>query len=356
MSKYLNLAFVSLLAMPALGQEMEIGREALSEEIAAWNVDVMPDGTGLPEGSGDVMTGETLFLEYCASCHGDFAEGLGNWPALAGGEGTLDRKDPVKTVGSYWPYLSTVWDYVHRSMPFGQAQILTADETYAITAYILYSNYLVEEDFVLSRETFSDVEMTNADGFIVDDRPETEYPVFSKEPCMENCKDNVEVTMRASNLDVTPGSSDEEEDAAESETAPSANVEAESEEPKAEDAQPEAEATNDAPAEGNTPDPELIAAGEKVFAKCKACHMVGEGAKNRAGPVLNGVVGREAGSYEGFKFSDALKDSGITWDEESLKAFLADPRGTIPKNKMGFPGLKSDEDIAALIAWLKTQE
>jgi len=181
-----------------------LGRPALPEEIAAWDVDVLPDGTGLPEGSGDVATGESVFAAKCASCHGDFAEGVGNWPKLAGGEGTLADKDPVKTVGSYWPYLSTTWDYVHRSMPFGDAQSLTNDEVYAITAYILYSNYLVEDDFTLSHENFTDIELPNADGFIVDDRAETEYPLWTTEPCMSDCKDNVEITMRARVLDVTP--------------------------------------------------------------------------------------------------------------------------------------------------------
>ncbi len=100
---------------------------------------------------------------------------MDNWPVLAGGFGTLGDKDPVKTVGSYWPYLSTVWDYVNRSMPFGEAQSLSADEVYAIVAYMLYSNDLVDEDFVLSDTNFAEFEMHNARGFVVDDRPETEY-------------------------------------------------------------------------------------------------------------------------------------------------------------------------------------
>ncbi|SFA52137.1 cytochrome c [Paracoccus halophilus] len=181
-----------------------LGRPALPEEVAAWDLDVSPDGTGLPEGSGDVATGEEIYLEQCAACHGDFAEGLDNWPALSGGEGTLDRVDPERTIGSYWPHLSTVWDYVHRSMPFGNAQILTPDETYAITAYLLYSNGLAEDDFVLSNENFAEIRMPNAGGFIPDDRAASEYPVFSAAPCMENCKDSVEITMHASVLDVTP--------------------------------------------------------------------------------------------------------------------------------------------------------
>lgn len=181
-----------------------LGRLATEDEVAAWNVDVMPDGTGLPVGSGSVADGEVLFSEKCAACHGEFAEGVDNWPKLAGGDGTLADEDPLKTVGSYWPYLSTAWDYIHRSMPFGGAQVLTPDETYAIVAYILYSNYLVDDEFVLSNENFLEVEMPNADGFIVDDREETEYAKWRAEPCMTNCKDDVKITKRATVLDVTP--------------------------------------------------------------------------------------------------------------------------------------------------------
>lgn len=196
-------------AAPAAVQPLGLGRAALPEETAAWNLDVSPDGTGLPEGSGNVTTGEEIYLEQCAACHGDFAEGLDNWPPLSGGEGTLDREDPEKTIGSYWPHLSTVWDYVHRSMPFGNAQILTPDETYAVTAFLLYSNGLVEDDFVLSDENLTGVRMPNADGFIEDDRAETEYLAFSAEPCMQDCKESVEITMHASVLDVTPGNGDD---------------------------------------------------------------------------------------------------------------------------------------------------
>ena len=159
-------AVTQAAASPNTGATFGLGRPATDDEIAAWDVKVMPDGRGLPEGSGSVEDGEMLFSENCAVCHGEFAEGSGNWPKLAGGDDTLADEDPLKTVGSYWPYLSTTWDYVHRSMPFGAAQTLSADDTYAITAYILYSNFMVDEDFVLSKENFLEVEMPNADGFM----------------------------------------------------------------------------------------------------------------------------------------------------------------------------------------------
>lgn len=172
-----------------------LGRQALPIEIKAWDGDVSPDGTGLPIGSGDAIYGEEVFAEQCAICHGDFAEGVDNWPELAGGMDTLADEDPVKTVGSYWPYLSTTWDYVKRSMPFGNAQSLSNDDVYAIVAYILYSNDLIEDDFVLSNETFLDVEMPNASGFIIDDRTTSEAHFWNKEVCMSDCKDTVEITM-----------------------------------------------------------------------------------------------------------------------------------------------------------------
>ena len=95
------------------------------------------------------------------------------------------------------------------------------------------------------------------------------------------------------------------------------------------------------------------AAGEKVFAKCKICHQIGEGAKNSVGPVLSGVVGRKAGSYPDYHYSDANKNSGITWDEAALKEYFRDPKAKVPGTKMVFPGLKSDDDIANVIAYLK---
>ncbi len=204
MSRFLEVALVaSLLAGGVFAQTLGIGREATGDEIAAWNIDVRPDGLGLPEGSGNVLDGEELFTESCAVCHGDFGEGVGRYPALAGGFGTLADDRPVKTVGSYWPYLSTAWDFIHRAMPYGDAQTLSDDDVYAILAYILYLNDIVDdEEFVLSRENFTDIVMPNAENFFFDDRAETEIPVFNDD-CMENCKDSVEITARAS-PDLTP--------------------------------------------------------------------------------------------------------------------------------------------------------
>ncbi|PIE11360.1 MAG: MFS transporter [Rhodobacterales bacterium] len=333
-----------------------LGREATAEEIAAWDVNVTPDGTGLPEGSGSVLDGETLFIDNCAACHGEFAEGLDNWPKLAGGDGTLADDDPVKTVGSYWPYLSTTWDYVHRSMPYGNAQMLSADDTYAIVAYILYSNYLVEDDFVLTKENFLEVEMPNAGGFFEDDRETAEAHFWGAEACMENCKDHTpEITKKATDLNVTPG---QDHSAAamveETEAAP---------EDAAEAAAPEAveEAAAEAPAAETAVaavDPALVADGAKVFRKCQACHQVGEGASNRVGPVLNGVVGRAAATVDGFRYSPAMQakgDEGLVWTEEVLHEYLANPRSYVKGTSMGFAGLRDQAEIDAVIAYIQSE-
>lgn len=352
------------------GTRFGLGREALPEEVAAWDVNIMPDGTGLPDGSGNAADGEAIFEENCAVCHGSFAEGVDNWPKLAGGDGTLANKDPLKTVGSYWPYLSTVWDYVHRSMPFGNAQTLSPDEVYAITAYILYSNDIIDDEFELSRDTWNEVAMPNAEGFIVDDRAEAEYTMWRTEPCMENCKDApVEITMRATVLDVTPDQAGDEAPAATEEMntsndAATVQPEPAAEEPAAEEVTPAAaeetpaaEApTEEASADTGAPDPELVAAGEKVFKKCKACHQVGEGAQNKTGPQLNGVVGRDIGSVDGFKYSGSMEEMDGAWTHDALAAFLAKPKDYVKGTKMAFAGLKKDDEIAAVIAYLQAQQ
>lgn len=344
----------AMAASPAAAEKLGLGRAALPEEIAAWDLDVSPDGTGLPVGAGTVEDGEVVFSERCAACHGEFAEGVDNWPKLAGGADTLDHEDPLKTVGSYWPHLSTAWDYVNRSMPFGEAQSLEADEVYAIVAYILYSNDLVDDDFVLSNENFAEVELPNAGGFIIDDRAETEYPQWTGEPCMADCKESVEITMRAAVLDVTP-----EEEGGEPPAATPAVVEAAAEavEEVAEEVAEAAEEAGEEVAEeaaGAALDMALVEDGEKVFKKCKSCHQVGEGAKNKTGPVLNGIVGQPAGAVEGFKYSKDMAESGLTWDEATLAAFLAKPKDLLKKTKMSFAGLKKDDEIAAVIEYLKS--
>ena len=209
MSKFLKgaVAVIAVLAVSASVSQAgkyNLGRQALPEEVAAWDIDVRPDGQGLPKGQGKVSDGEKVYAEQCAACHGDFGEGIDRWPVLVGGKGTLASQDPVKTIGSYWPYASTVYDYIRRAMPFGNAQSLTPDQVYALTAYLLYMNEVITDDsFVLSDKNFASVKMPNAENFTKDPRPDT--PLMSKkEPCMKDCKAEVKVTGRARVLDVTP--------------------------------------------------------------------------------------------------------------------------------------------------------
>lgn len=188
----------------AAPKKLALGRAALPQEVKAWNIDIRPDGQGLPAGKGSVKQGEKLFIEQCASCHGDFGEGKDRWPVLAGGFGTLKSQGPEKTIGSYWPYLSTVYDYIYRAMPFGNAQSLTPDQVYAITAYLLFMNEVVEDDFVLSDKNFAKVKLPNQKNFYMDDRQKVEKHFWNKTPCMKDCKKEVKVTGRARVLDVTP--------------------------------------------------------------------------------------------------------------------------------------------------------
>lgn len=200
MLKFLSLFILLSTSVWAEG----IGRIATDDEVTAWDTDVRPDGLGLPEGQGNALDGEEIFTDLCATCHGDFGEGVDRWPPLAGGFDTLKSDRPIKTVGSFWPYLSTTYDYIYRAMPYGDAGTLTPDQTYALTAYILYLNDFVdEEDFELSRENFLDIPLNNQDNFYADDRDTTEYPLFI-DACMINCKPDAEITKHASGKDVTP--------------------------------------------------------------------------------------------------------------------------------------------------------
>jgi cytochrome c len=182
----------------------DIGRAATAQEIAGWDIDVRPDGRGLPPGRGSVKDGEGVYMSRCAACHGEFGEGAGRWPPLAGGRGSLASHDPNRTVGSYFPYASSVLDYVRHAMPFGDAQSLAPDELYAVVAYVLFLNDVVDETFVLSAETWPNVRLPNERGFIDDDRESSERAFWNARPCMRDCKTEVRVLNRAKALDVTP--------------------------------------------------------------------------------------------------------------------------------------------------------
>ena len=160
-----------------------VGSVASEAQIAAWDIDIRPDGMGLPVGSGSVEDGEYLYEEQCAECHGSFGEGVGRYPVLAGGEGTLTEDRPERTVGSYWPYTSTLFDYIYRAMPFTQPESLTVDETYAITAYVLYLNDLIDDDVTLDQNNTATIRLPNEGNFVPDPRPDV-----ANERCMQDCR------------------------------------------------------------------------------------------------------------------------------------------------------------------------
>ena len=163
---------LATLARAADTGSLGIGHVASPAQIAGWDIDVRADGQGLPPGHGSVREGEKIFAETCAACHGAKGEGK---PAdrLVGGFGTLATSKPVRTVGSYWPYASTLFDYIRRAMPFNSPQSLTADQVYAVSAYILYLNDIVTEDTVLDATSLPRVEMPNRNGLTgPDPRPD----------------------------------------------------------------------------------------------------------------------------------------------------------------------------------------
>jgi cytochrome c len=189
---------------------LHLGRMATEDEIAAWDIDIRPDGLGLPEGKGTVARGEELYVENCAVCHGEFGEAVDRWPVLAGGHDSLKNERPEKTIGSYWPHASTVYDYIRRAMPFGSARSLSDDDVYALTAYVLYLNDVVtDQEFELSKQNFTSITLPNAGNFIPDDRLSEPHYAKGKEPCMKDCKPSVEITAHALVLDVTPDSDGE---------------------------------------------------------------------------------------------------------------------------------------------------
>lgn len=197
-----------LAATTASAQQgkLGLGREATAAEIAAWDIDVRPDGHGLPPGKGTAKQGEEIYIAQCAACHGDFGEGKDRWPVLSGGHGSLKHDRPDKTIGSFWPHQSTVFDYIKRAMPFGNSQSLSNDEIYALTAYLLHLNEIIKDPaFELNQKNFLSIRMPNADTFYDDDRETTEKHLWNRLPCMKDClKAPAKVTGRAQVLDVTP--------------------------------------------------------------------------------------------------------------------------------------------------------
>lgn len=174
-----------------------LGRPAKPAEIAAWDIDVKPDGSGLPKSRGSVTQRQKVYDAKCASCHGTFGES-NQYLQLAGGVGSLRSDNPVRTTGSKLNYATTLWDYINRAMPFQAPKSLTADEVYALTAYMLYLNEIIAEDATLDQTSILQVKMPNRDGFTTqhgflrrDGKPDVEGSA-----CVRDCPVEGKVTSR----------------------------------------------------------------------------------------------------------------------------------------------------------------
>ena len=152
-----------------------LGHSATDDDIRAWNIDVPPSGEGLPPGKGTVKRGAQVYAAKCAACHGPTGK-EGPHDRLVGGQGSLTSPTPIKTIGSYWPYATTLYDYINRAMPFTAPQSLTPDEIYSVTAWLLFQNGIIPEQAVMDAQTLPLVRMPNRDGFIPDARPNTPNP------------------------------------------------------------------------------------------------------------------------------------------------------------------------------------
>ena len=162
----LFVLLTSCAQTPLDAQGPRLGQPIAVADIAPWDISIGPDGAGLPPGRGTAAQGEAVYVANCQACHGPKGAGKPN-DALVGGIGTLaSGKPPVRTVGSYWPYATTLFDYVRRAMPFQNSKSLSADEVYAVSAYILSLNGIVGPNDVLDAQSLPKVRMPNRDGFI----------------------------------------------------------------------------------------------------------------------------------------------------------------------------------------------
>jgi len=171
MWKLSAVLLVATVTLSAQSPRYQVGQPPTPEEIRELGSAIAPDGTGLPAGSGTVAAGREIFAAQCARCHGPNGEGdIG--ARLVGGQGTLATRRPLKTVGSFWPYATTLWDYINRAMPFDRPGLLQPPEVYAVVAYVLNLNGIVEPDRMIDATSLPKVKMPNRDGFVADPRPD----------------------------------------------------------------------------------------------------------------------------------------------------------------------------------------
>ena len=157
---------IGLVSLACAQEGPGLGVAISAEDLAAWDISIETDGDGLPPGSGTVAAGRAIYAAQCMSCHGEEGSGQPH-DRLVGGRGTIASLEQVRTVGSYWPYASTIFDYIRRAMPFNTPQSLSNDEVYAVTAYLLFLNEIIGEDDTMNARSLARVRMPNADGFVM---------------------------------------------------------------------------------------------------------------------------------------------------------------------------------------------
>ena len=304
------LAIACLSTALAAPLQYGFGKPATPREIAGWDIDVRPDGAGLPAGRGSVAQGQVVYDEKCASCHGTFGES-NSYLQIAGGVGSLGTDQPVRTTGSKLNYATTLWDYINRAMPFNAPQTLTPDEVYALTAYVLNLNDILPADAVLDQLKLLAVKMPNRDGFSTAHgfMQRTGTPDTHNTACMTNCATTVKLSS-----EMPEYARDQHGNLAEQ--APGVGLSAR------------------IPATRSTTAPKSGADLAKANG-CTACHDV---ADRRIGPGFREIAARYAG--------DAGAESRLL---AKTKAGGAGVWGSIP---MPPQSTLKDNDVRSLIQWI----
>lgn len=196
-ARSLAASSLALACAAAAAADYGLGRAATPAEIAAWDIDVRPDGAGLPKGHGSVEQGQAVYDAQCAACHGTFGEST-DYMQLAGGAGSLRSSAPVRTVGSLLDHATTLFDYIYRAMPFSNSKSLSWDETYAVTAYVLHLNDILPADAVLDEKSLPLVPMPNRGGFTTQHglMSVKGQPDVHNTACMHDCETAVEITSQ----------------------------------------------------------------------------------------------------------------------------------------------------------------
>ena len=212
-SKLLQMFTLLSFLILNLNAQESVGSYQLAETISngalkAWNISVYPDGKNLPEGSGSYVQGQVLYEQQCVACHGENGKGGIKLDPYRGAierlvkneQDSLTSEQPQKNIGTYWQYAPLLFDYIRRTMPYQAPKSLSSDEIYAVTAYLLAENGIIDKSMVVNKKNLAQVKMPNVDGFICDNKVDTK-----SEPCMKNCSVPGEKKYRWLKVDTNNG-------------------------------------------------------------------------------------------------------------------------------------------------------